>query len=425
MAFLASKTGHVYPSLDTPPYTAANYGPLYYLSLGGIGRLFHADFPQLRIVGRLAMFVCFLLTVAIAWRWRGILAGALILGEIDFLEWNASGRPDMAAILCNACGLWMLASGHVAIAGLLGGVAVLFKQSYVALLGAGVVWLFWNRRYADLRRFALAAVAPAALVFGVLALRENEILTHLTAHDRTLDPGGAIILLINDFRAFPHHAVLLALAVFASVRGGLLAMYFCAAWGVALVGLLPIGADSNYLLEPWMAAVFVVPVALRNLNSRAAQACVIALVLASAALEARAWRYAMARPNRNDHYEHIAALLRDRSVFSSRPDVATLSRQPEILDSFPARQLERVGRWSEAPVLPRLRNQTYDFVVAAGGGYRGQPMLSEAVSAAIDREYRPWCAIDGVTVLIPRTREVPGSRELLRIGCNRVAPGKD
>ena len=155
------ETGRVYPSLAQSPYTPAPYGPLFYLSLSTFARAANAGFDQIMTSGRVVVLLSFLVLPMMAFRWvrsRGMPAtvawtsAAIILAQIDFLDWNVSVRPDMLALLFAFAAFYLLTADElsvrgVLVAGALCGVSALFKQSFIALPFVGVVWLVMNKRW--------------------------------------------------------------------------------------------------------------------------------------------------------------------------------------------------------------------------------------------------------------------------------------
>src|SRR6185312_16684378 len=82
-------------------------------------------------------------------RTLALLAPALILAQVDFVDWNVTVRPDLGALELTMGALMLVSSQRpswkkIAAAGLLCGFSGVIKQSYIALPLATVLWLLWS-----------------------------------------------------------------------------------------------------------------------------------------------------------------------------------------------------------------------------------------------------------------------------------------
>ena len=107
------------------------------------------------------------------------------------------------------------------------------------------------------------------------------------------------------------------------------------------------------------------------------------------------------------HDRNLIALksaLRDRKVLSMDGDISLAASQIVLDDPFAAAEFERMGRLDLRPLAARIRGQDFDLAAVReeGGVYRGIPLLSPTLRSAIEDAYRPFCAMDGAVLLLPR-----------------------
>src|SRR5439155_1323738 len=186
-------SGKLYPALDHSPYTAAPYGPLFYVGLTALAKSAHLDFDHLLIYGRIPVLISFLLLPLLAYLWErrqavpvvvALIAPAFILAQIDFLEWNVSVRPDLLALAITLATFLIVSARELswrraAAAGILCAVAALLKQSFIALPLAIFLWLLLTKRLRHLTVFVTGGVVITAVVLGTLSLRHEPYLQEM------------------------------------------------------------------------------------------------------------------------------------------------------------------------------------------------------------------------------------------------------
>lgn len=178
MALLVWRVMHglsLYPEWRDYPHVNNFFAPVYFVLVGGLGRLAEAGIRELFWIGRGLTVASTLLTAAILWRWITVrdgrwagIAGALgSMGSLATYNVTILVRPDTMADMMGLVGFVLGISPSrlrraLGIASLI--VAILTKQTAVAFAAATVLALVVQGR----RRQALTVLA--AVVAGVLAV---------------------------------------------------------------------------------------------------------------------------------------------------------------------------------------------------------------------------------------------------------------
>jgi hypothetical protein len=416
-------SGRVYPSLDQSPYTAAPYGPLFYLSLSALARATTASFDQLMISGRVIVLVSFLLLPVISYRWvrsRGLppmfalLAPVIMLAQIDFLDWNVSVRPDLLALLFTFAAFYLLTTTELfprtlIIAGAICGVAALFKQSFIALPFVTMVWLVSTRRIRHGLLFAVGGLAVVIMVFGYLGLSHEPFLQEiLLARYSPVSALAAIQLLKADLVHYPWQIVFVALSalgVFSLPKENslrrLLLLYMVFAWMAGFYITMAPGANVNAFLEAWVLSAVLAAFGLYRLSKNwasvaaSAKAALLILWLAATAVSLAAWRIPMSS-HPPAMYGELADIVRGHRVLSDFPYVAAQGIRPELMDPSVNHYLELTKHWSPQPLLNEIKNQEFDFVIVGLSGgeprqWRGLTLFSASILKEISADYRLAC----------------------------------
>ena len=156
--------------VNTPPYTIANYPPLYVISLIPFLNWFDSPFQMARVISVIATllsgaFIGLIIYTLSKNRFAALVAAIIFLASPYVVQWSARARIDSLALAFATGALFVLVRWPKArwtwlIGGLLFVAAIYTRQSYVlAAPLAGFVWL-WTQ---DKRR----AVSLALLVGGL------------------------------------------------------------------------------------------------------------------------------------------------------------------------------------------------------------------------------------------------------------------
>ena len=156
------RSGHIYPDIDRPPYLVTLYGPLTYVLLAIPYRLAQAAgiTPQVLvragIVGALCW--CVLLTFMISRRLYSSrtmawLCALFAVSALPMATWTTQIRGDFLALAWSLLSLyWFLHTNgrpRGIGAAICAGIALLVKQTFVAVPIAIVSWLIYRRRYKE------------------------------------------------------------------------------------------------------------------------------------------------------------------------------------------------------------------------------------------------------------------------------------
>lgn len=445
-------TGRIYPPLAASPYTPAPYGPLFYMALSALARLSHLGLDQLMVTARSIVLICFLLLPWIAYRWTrraGVssalaLAGsAMILAQIDFLDWNVTVRPDLPALVLTVVAFYLLTGTQLTpriliVAGVLCALAAFFKQSFIALPFVFFLWVIVNRRWRHLLLFVTGGGVTALGILGYLQLHHEPFLQEiLLARYSPVSAFAALQLLKADVVHYPWQTVFGVLALFGALwipKGnslrGLLLLYLLFAWLAGFYTSMAPGANVNAFLEAWVMSAMLATLGLQRISEswasvpRAAQAALLASWIAVTVVSLEAWRIPMSlQPT--VIWTNLADLAQGRRVLSDFPYVSAHGVRPELLDPSVNHYLELAGYWSPQPVLDEVHRQDFDLVlVGLNGGqprqWRGFTIFSHSILRQISADYRMSCASDRFAVYVPTKRPVLDPRvqeRLFNLGC--------
>ncbi|HJT54523.1 MAG TPA: hypothetical protein VJ848_11780 [Candidatus Angelobacter sp.] len=424
-AIWAKTSGRIYPSLDSSPYTPAPYGPLFYLALTGLAKLGKLNFDSLLVAGRVVSLTFYMLIVIAAYLWErrhlqstlALLAPALILAQVDFVDWIVTVRPDLGALTLTMGALMLISSQRpswkkIAVAGLLCGFSGVIKQSYIALPLA-TVWLLWSRRFKWAFVFVGATAVAGGSVFGFLALKHEPFLNEmLLARYSPLSFTAAVQLLKADMVQYPLQMVVLGLALLGLrdlPAGGdfnirrFMALYFGLAWLMGFYTAMAPGASTNAFLESWILSALLAPLAFARVAKYwptvpvGVRGLLLVLWLSIVIVTLDRWRVIFTGPHAG--MQKLAQLAKGRRVLTDFPYVAAHSLQPEMLDPSVNHYLELGGHWSSQPVLNELRTGRFDYVIigesnGAPRSWRGLTLFSGSILREVEQDYRPLCQAD-------------------------------
>ncbi len=437
-AVWAKDSGRIYPALDTSPYTPAPYGPLFYLGLAVLAKAENINFDGLLVAGRAVSFAVYLLVLMAAYRWErrymragiALLAPALILAQIDFVDWNVTVRPDLPAIGLTVAAFLFLTEKqmswkHVIAAGVFCGLAGAVKQSFIALPIAAVLWLVWSRGVRWAAVFAVSAAAAGGIVVAILAAQHEPFLQEmLLARYSPTSAMGGLQLLKSDFLHYPLQIAIAGLAVMGlkwmprhnqgDLRS-LLILYFVLAWLVGFYTAMAPGANVNAFLEGWVVTALIAPFAVSPLAEHwselyvAGRGLLIVMWLSLALVALEGWRVVLSVPPASS--QRLAQLAVGRRVLTDFPYVAAHSSKPELMDPSVNHYLELARHWSSKPVLDEIENQEFDYVIVGESGgrprsWRGLTLFSSSILRDVEKEYRLFCRADRFAVYVPGKRQL-------------------
>ncbi|MBM3334026.1 hypothetical protein FJY63_05135 [Candidatus Sumerlaeota bacterium] len=288
--------GHnVFRQLDSPPYVAATYGPVYPLACAATLWGKESDFFGGRLIAALSVGAICVLMALIVWRQTRqvlpvVLGLLLFLNSYDVYQWLPFYRVDFPALALGLAGLWLIA-GQKAEGKRLKGlraaslcfVAMVYtRQVEVAPLLAALIYLFLHKRDMGWRLLRNVGAAALAIAVVLTALTRGQFLLHNVYYNMNPFDTWQLKRLVNHaytFNRFFIVASLVAMIWFVMERfrhhvesersetgtdnGGnniaaredqwgaldLFALY-AAISTLDVLGLGKIGAATNYLIEP-------------------------------------------------------------------------------------------------------------------------------------------------------------------------------
>jgi hypothetical protein len=363
---------------------------------------------------RLAVFLSFLACVglcasiarALTGTWRGGAWGAaLALSFVVMGNWVLLLRGDFPAILCGLAAVRLLLSGRfgpIVVAGAMAGTALLFKQTYVAVLVAGALWLILQRRWRDVAAFAGAGAVTGGSGYLFFALLEPYMLENFRAlqpvlpHPRGVIRLGARSVAEPVFLLAVAAAISGAVATVAAVQVGANVNYYfemlllsapVAAWGL----LTYARADSTHarFYATLLCGVLVLSLAIPNL-ARARDVAVLGIAGGRIGSANQSWRA-------------LEDALEGRDVLALVPRVAAMQEAPIMTEPFFHAMQRQAGKIDAFDLAGRIRRTEYEAIVTTFGPdqFRIVQFPSPPLIEAIDQAYRRSCSMLGMSVHVP------------------------
>jgi hypothetical protein len=451
-----AQTGKLYTSLDQPPYTPVAYGPILYLVLAGIAKVFHLQFLGLLLAGRLLAVLSFFLltaTLYVAARrltyptWIALIPPLLMLSDYSFARWNATVRPDIHAILFSVlCITLALVPSRraLALSGVCAAIAVFLKFTYVAAPLAVVLWLVWSRRYSCIVCFVSAAAAVSIAILSFFLFRGDPILAQiLVMRNVAASRQGLLSLIVLEWaRDTTKLLVVICLTGLGYAllarnhrlsEALLLGFYLVGSLFIALVTSINSGANLNYYLEPQAAGLLALPLGLWTLaqfwNRAPFPLQLFALVVALFAfvMQPLNWIKVLGQIRKEQAATTpLVPAVKNKRVLSDDSYIAALGKDPQVLDPYLVTQLEAKGKWSSQRVIENLKEQKYDLVIFRVEenhiqDWHGLPHFNREVMKAVESDYVPYCSNYRFVVFVPAQQFVPTAlQQATGTGCRRT-----
>lgn len=375
------------PDLSSPPYTIANYPPLYVLSLAALLKIFGISFQA----GRFISFLCALVSAGFLGltihthtkdRMAAAVAGMLFLAIPYVVQWSGLVRIDLLAVAFSAAGLyvisrWPTGRWGVIISALLLVAAIYTRQSYgLAAPLAIFVWLLtinWRQaiKFAavvgglSLGIFVfLNAITHGGFFFNIVTANINEFsmdrLTWNLRRYRDAVPfllvlGGIIILFGHRrFHAWP-----------------LLTMYLIGS-SITTLTIGKIGSNVNYFLELSAALCLVAGAVIAMCRQYRWMRAVIAVGLAlqvghlmrltlddfSEILQVRIELF-----DEIEQLERIVAESEGPVLADEFMGLITLQGQPLFIQPFEITQLVNDGILDQKPIIENIISKDFPAIL--------------------------------------------------------------
>jgi hypothetical protein len=450
------RSGHIYPDSDRPPYLVTLYGPLTYVFLAIPYRLAQAVGITPQVLVRLGVVgsvcLCVLLTFMISRRLYSSrpmawLCALFAVSALPMASWTTQIRGDFLALAWSLLSLYwfLLTNGRPRGIGasICAGIALLVKQTFVAVPIAIVSWLIYRRRYKEALLWSTGLALTVIGGYAIAWWREPLMLKHIAALRHPVFGYGQGLSILGNAVSQP--VVPLAviggfLALWKRTPERLLLLIYCiVAWLMASLTIPQVGGAINYFFEPLLASAVLAGSGLCELQRKANRTPILVtamlFVLLLRVFVPMLWgELAYLRKSyanvadyqvRKTKWESFVSTVSGKRLLSTYPDVTVLSMTPEIPDPFLNSVLELRGQWNSGPVVAEINAGVYDLTVIAKGeadapkssGYRGIRYWDDGMWLALKRTYSPACVFQDMEIWLPNR----GSGEILPrlsgIGC--------
>jgi hypothetical protein len=417
------------PDISTPPYTIANYPPLYVISLIPFLNWFDSPFHMARVISVIATllsgaFIGSIIHTLSNNRYAALIAAMLFLASPYVVQWSGLARIDSLALALATGALFVLVRWpnerwSWLVGGLLLIAAIYTRQSYaLAAPLAGFVWLWTRDKRRAISLALLVSGLGIALFFLVNILTDGGFYYNIVtanvnefAWERLKDNLGQL------WRDHYIILVLSALFLFVGWRSQkswpILAFFLV---GAFLSGLTigKIGSNINYFLElaaalalvggavvawsethPWRNTVVLLLIAIQfGLLLRSSMQRNVDWILSQRYLDFSALQILEQEVKGMD-----GPVLADEYM-----GLLTMNDRPLYLQPFELSQLANAGMWDQQPVLEEIKNQNIDGILIHH--FDTTPVFKERwtveLLAAIDEYYRPVKTLAGTVMYIPK-----------------------
>ena len=416
------------PSLETPPFTIANYPPVYVLTLVPFLNVFETPFQAGRLISVISSLASALFLGLIHFkftrdRFGAILTGAIFLSFPYVVEWSGRARIDSLALGLATAALFVLVWWPKSRLSFFGGALLLVaaaytRQSYLlAAPLAAFVWL-WSQDKTRALQLALLVGGGGGLLFlGLNTLTEGGFFYNIvTANanafgwDRLI---GHLEQLVEDAGILLALGLLFLLAGWKTVKGWALMGPFLVGGTLSALTIGKIGSNINYFLE-LAAALSLVGGAVVAWSRRQPWRNSLVLVLLSiqigflvkSTMDVQVdW---ILTPRRNDivalqRLEQVVLDLKDPIPADEYMSLLTQNGRPLYIQPFEVSQLANDGKWDQSPFLADIANQAFEGILIHHFG--PYPVYKERwtpeMLAAIEANYRPAKTLAGTVIFLP------------------------
>lgn len=426
------------------PFVVSNYPPIF-VALVSVGvKLLGSSFAFGRALAvGCAIGVAIMMGVLLRRCGTGVVAAvgapAFFLSNLFVTLWSGFMRVDSLALLLVLGGLYCVLRGGkwLLAAVLLMAAASYTKQSMIAGLAAGFVYLWWMGRRRNAVLFASSWAVIVLVAFALFqAVSRGWFYRHMViANANPWQADLAWWFVQTTLQRWP---VLFAIAgiaagvvaagafrrrdgpppVAAGVHGErLLLPYFIFAAGASLtVGKL--GASVNHMIEPIIAALLLAGLGYDRLvsarPSRAAQGLWVAAAAALLGQAIAMWcppsRFDQGRTDAAQGAKLAAKLIAQTKgdIIGEPVSLLVMNGRPLLLDPATFSCMYLAGFWDPAPLLRDINDQRFGLIFMNGQAHWGAPKhglygsrWSARIMEAIRARYRPIGSAGNVVFLAP------------------------
>jgi hypothetical protein len=433
------------PDISTPPYTIANYPPLYVISLIPFLNWFDSPFHMARVISVIATlltgaFISLIIYTLSKNRYAALVAAMLFFASPYVVQWSGRARIDSLALAFATGALFVLVRWPKErwtwlIGGLLFVAAIYTRQSYaLAAPLAGFVWL-WTQ---DKRRaFSLALLVGGlgiALFFLINTLTNGGFYYNIVTAN--VNSFSWERLKDNLAQLWADNYIILVLSVvflfigWRSQKSWLIVAFFLVGGLLSALTVGKIGSNVNYFLElaaalalvggafvvwseayPWRSTVVLLLIALQiGLLLRSSMQLNVDWILSQRYSDFNAMQMLEQEVKDMD-----GPVLADEYM-----GLLTMNDRPLYFQPFELSQLAEAGMWDQKPLLDEIKNQNIDGILIHH--FDTSPVFKERwtaeLLAAIDEYYRPVKTLAGTVMYIPK-----GESSISRVPAPAPGPG--
>jgi len=432
------------PDISTPPYTIANYPPLYVISLIPFLNWFDSPFHMARVISVMATllsgaFISLIIFNFSKNRFAALIAAMLFFASPYVVQWSGLARIDSLALALATGALFVLVRwpkerwGWIA-GGLLLVAAAYTRQSYaLAAPLAGFVWLWIQEKRHAIALALLVGGLGIALFLLINILTDggfyyNIITANVNAFSWERLKDNLAQLWRDNYIILALSALFLFIGWRSQKSWPILAFFLVGAFLSALT-IGKIGSNLNYFLElaaalaliggalvawsetyPWRNTAVLLLIAIEiGLLLRSSMQLNVDWILGQRYLDFNAMQMLEQEVKAMD-----GPVLADEYM-----GLLTMNDRPLYLQPFEVSQLANTGMWDQQPLLDEIKNQNIDGILIHH--FDTSPLFKERWTAemliAIDEYYRPVKTLAGTVMYIPK-----GESEISKVPAPTTGP---
>ena len=419
--------------IDTPPFTIANYPPLYVLALSPFIKTGGNMFQIGRVISLLAtlasaIFLGLLTNHFTKNKIASFATVALFLSFPYVVEWSARARIDCLALAFATAALYVLARWPESrwaffVGGLLLVAAAYTRQSYaLAAPLAAFTWM-WSQKKIRAIQLVLLVGGVGGLLFLLLnALTGGGFFYNIITAN--VNEFGWDRLQNNLWRLWENAGIILIIGVFFLTigwkyfRGWSLIAFFLVGAFLSSLTIGKIGSNINYFLELTAALALVGGSILDQTQKHAWRYALIILlvcfqigILMNSTMGYQVDGILASRRgdfNALQYLEQIVLDLEGPVPADEYMGMLTLHDRPLYIQPFEVSQMAKDGVWDQQPFLNDIGAQKFKGILIHHFGTwpaHKQRWTPEMLSA-IDNEYRPTMTMAGTVVFVPQPETV-------------------
>ncbi len=416
-------------SLENPPFTIANYPPLYVISLIPFLNIFDSPFHMGRVVSFLstlasATFLALTILKLFNNKLGAIITGIFFLGFPYVVEWSVRARIDSLALAFATAAIFVLVSWPKSRWAFWGGglllvAAAYTRQSYaLAAPLAAFIWLWTHNKkravqlailvggLGGLLFYLLNTLTDGGFVYNIITANVNEFgWDRLKNHLNNLWENAAIILIFGG--------VFLLLG-WKKIKGWFILGPFLVGASLSALTIGKIGSNVNYFLE-LSAALSLVAGAMVAWSSEHKWRFTLVILLLSIQMGTLMkstmnhqvdWILGQRRADvpALQRLEQVVLDLNDPIPADEYMGLLTMNNRPLYIQPFEVSQMANDGMWDQGPFLSDIRNQVFDGILIHHFG--AFPVHKERwtpeMLAEIETYYRPTKTLGGTVVFLPQ-----------------------